>query len=1117
MAGVFAGDVGRHLGRIFGGGSAVGLTDGELLERFAHRRDESAAAAFEIILARHGAMVLAVCRQVLGDEHAAEDAFQATFLVLVRRAGTLRVRAPGSIGPWLHGVAYRIAIKARQGAARGRARERRAARPEVGEISAAIEQAELQALLHEEIDRLPAKYRAPIVLCYFEGRTHDEAAAALRWPVGTVRGRLARARERLRARLIRRGVTPGGWAGASLLGPIVRVEPPARLLEATVAAAIEGVPAAAVGAMASLWLTGLRLERLRLAATTLSIAVMMTGFGLTLGGAPASSPVRRPVPAHAVPAPGRPLSTSVDRPGDPLPKYARARLGSSRFDHGDSVLQVSFTPDGSSLVAVDGFGTVRVWDAASGRTVRAIGGPPTKFRQIALSPDGRSLATVEDPGQLRLWDLATGRERRRWHAIEGVGRGLTFSPDGRTIAAELSAYDQNNKEQHAIILWDLDAPTEHRRRIAGDWRDLWGLAFTPDGKGLVTGSNDTESRIVGEKPERGSTRVWDVATGRERLRFPVEGFHVRSIAISPDGKLVAAGVSDQTIRIYDLTTGRERTPRLGQERALGPQQQAAGLAPVLQPKGAGPVLGYNEPLVMTCLAFSPDGSILASGSRGPGDTASSSLAEVYLWDVANGRELRHFPAHQGQVQSLSFSPDGRTLASTGVEPMIRLWDVATGRETFPPSGHRSWIRKLVVSPADGTVFTAGQDGTVRRWNPASGRELDVFARFPAPIDAMAFAPDGRALLLGGQSGVLALWSVAERREIRQFARADGRTDIHHVAFSPDGKTVASERRIWDAATGQVLVTLRDQDPQNHRFANFFPIFYSPDGRQIITAETKGVRVWDIASGQEVRWVIRYDRFHFYATALSPDGRLLARGGLKAPLRGIEDYAIRLIEVASGREVATLTGHEEGTRGLAFSPDGRLLASGSGSNQSSHDATVRVWDTASGRELRRLEGHLAGVNAIAFAPDGRSVASASADATALVWDISDLTSSPPAARPIPPEVLKARWDELAGDDARAAYRAAWALSVPSAVAFLREQLRPATLPDPEGVPAASGPIAPPDVLRTLRAVAALERVGTSEARAVLERMAQGSPGAIPTRDARSALDRLSRRSEARADP
>ena len=676
---------------------------------------------------------------------------------------------PGSLGPWLHGVAYRIALKARQGAARRRARERRAVVPAVERGLDAIEHDELQVLLHEEVNRLPAKYRASVVLCYFEGRTHDEAAAALHWPVGTVRGRLARARDLLRVRLTRRGLAQSGWIGTTLLEPIARIEPPARLREATVTAAINGMPAAAVGAMAKVMLRSLVPARLGLTAAVSSIALMMAGFGFVLSGERAPQASRWSDPAPPPIAAARPRPS----PSDPLPKYARARFGSTRFDHGDSILQVFCTPDGSSLVAIDDFGCVRVWDVASGRTVRAIGGPPAQFRQIALSHDGRSLATVEDPGQLRVWDLATGRERRRWHAIEGFGRGLTFSPDGRTVAAERSTLDPANKEQHAIILWDLDSTTEHRRRIAGDWRDLWGLAFTPDGKGLVTGSNDTESRIVGEKPEKGSTRVWDVATGQERLRFPVEDFHVRSIAVSPDGKLVAAGVADQTIRIYDLTTGRERTPRLGQERALGPQQQAA--RPVLKPqrKEVGSGRGYSEPFVMTCLAFSPAGSILASGSRGPGDTASSSLAEVYLWDVAQGKELRHFPAHQGQIQSLSFSPDGRTLATTGIEPMIRLWDVATGRETFPPSGHRTWIRKLVISPADGTVFTAGQDGTIRRWDSASGRELDLFARFPAPIDAMAFAPDGQTLVVGGQSGVMALWSVAQRREIRRFARVEG--------------------------------------------------------------------------------------------------------------------------------------------------------------------------------------------------------------------------------------------------------------------------------------------------------------------------------------------------------
>jgi WD40 repeat protein len=702
-------------------------------------------------------------------------------------------------------------------------------------------------------------------------------------------------------------------------------------------------------------------------------------------------------------------------------------------------------------------------------------------------------------------DMASGRERRRWHAIKGFGGCLTFSPDGRTVAAGLSIFDQaNKKEEHAIILWDLDAPTERRRQFAGDWRDLRGLVFTPDGGRLVTTSNDTESRVVGEKPEKGSTRLWDVATGRVQRRYPVEGFDVQSVAVSPDGKLLAAGVSDQTIRLYDLTTGRQRTRTLGQDHALRPK-------PLV--KDAKRDIGHRDPLVMRCLAFSPDGSILASGCRGTGNTGSTFITEVYLWDVAEGKELRHFPAHQGWVSAVSFSPDGRTLATTGPEPMIRLWDVATGREVFPQSGHRSGIRYLIVSPADATIFTAGTDGTIRHWDSTTGRELDVIARFANSAHTMAISPDGKTLPVSGYlGGRFALWSIAERREIRSLPRIEPRNPVRHVAFSPDGKSVASERRIWDTATGKVLVTFRDRDEQNNRDSNFFPIFYSPDRKQLIEAENQGVRIWDIASGREARWAVRSE-INFDVAALSRDGHYLATGGVVALNGRQDDSSIHLWELASGQEVATLVGHEASTHVLTFSPDNRLLGSCSGDWRTGNDATVRIWDVATGRELHRFRGHLGQANGLAFTPDGRSVVSGSRDATVIVWDVSDLADHTKAAHSIRAEELKSWWGELAGHDARAAHRAGWALSVPSAVGFLREHIQPARSADPEGIPAANGPIAPPEVLRTLRAIAAVERIGTPEARAALEQMARGNPDAMATRDAKSALDRLNGQREA----
>jgi RNA polymerase sigma factor (sigma-70 family) len=1072
MAGASAGDIGRQLGRLFGTGTAVGLTDGELIRQFAARRDESAEAAFETILARHGAMVLSVCRQVLGDPHAAEDAFQATFLVLVRRAGSLRVREPGSIGPWLYGVAYRIALKARQAAGRRRARERRVARPTVAITPVALEDGEFRAMLHDEVNRLPTKYQAPVVLCYFEGRSHDEAAAALGWPIGTVHSRLNRARDRLRSRLTRRGLAPAGLAGGSLLESIARAEVPAALRTATVAAAIAGETAPAIAAMVKLLLRSLLLARVKMVATALGVILMASSVGLTLRDSPASQP-----PPSRGPDPPR---TAVDRFGDRLPEFAHTRMGTIRFHDGNSVRKVLHTPDGKLLVTL-AHGIIRVWEAATGRLLRDVGDSKIHVWGIALSPDGKTLATIELPSRLRLWDLATGRERRRWHEVKDQEyRDLAFAPDGQKVAVSVRRYDpENDKYENFIDLWDAVVPSEHRRRIVGDWLMLRDLAFSPDGKLLATASDDSRSPRADEKPAKGSTRLWDITTGQERRRFPVEGGHVQSLAFSPGGRLLAAAATDGTTRLYDLTTGQERTLRSRPEPASLPSQ----------------------PEVTGCLAFSPDGSILAAGSAGSDNPGDAALATIHLWDVIRGQEVRRIPAHPRWVASLSFAPDGQTLASTGAEPVIRIWDVATGREAFPQSGHRSAVRSLAACPADGTVFTGGSDGTIRQWDPASGREIGIIARFADLRDSWALAPDGKTLLVGGGSGgAIALWSVADRREIRRFPQIKIWNPLH-FDWSPDGKTTIAEGhkrgRAWDVATGQVVVELQNPDPL-HPLDGNSPIFYSPDGRQVITVGRGGARNWDATTGKEVGWAIRSDHIHA-PVVISADRRFLATGGLV--VRGRIDPPIRLWELISGQEVVTLPGHGQSTRGLALSLDGRLLVSciEEEENESTSGPSVRVWDLVSARELRRFRGHRGAVNAVAFTPDGRSVVTGSEDATALVWDVSDLIPQR-QPEPLTAESLRARWDELAGIDARAAYRAAWTLSVPSAVAFLRDHLKPAT---------AAEPITSPEVLRTLRAITALERIRTPEARAVIERLAQDDQGAIATREARSTLDRLDR--------
>ena len=236
MASGHPGDAVRQINRLFRDGTAAGLTDGQLLERFTTRRAEAAEAAFEALVGRHGPMVLRVCRGVLRDPHDVEDAFQATFLVLVKKAHAIGER--DLLAPWLYGVARRVALKARGVVARRNRREGGIVDDPPADVAEGP-WLDLRPMLHEELDRLPEKYRKPVVLCHLQGLTHAEAARELAWPVGTVSVRLARARKLLKERLGRRGLTVTasvGFAGLTLEGASAAV--PESLIRSTARAAL---------------------------------------------------------------------------------------------------------------------------------------------------------------------------------------------------------------------------------------------------------------------------------------------------------------------------------------------------------------------------------------------------------------------------------------------------------------------------------------------------------------------------------------------------------------------------------------------------------------------------------------------------------------------------------------------------------------------------------------------------------------------------------------------------------------------------------------------------------------------------------------------------------------
>jgi RNA polymerase sigma-70 factor (ECF subfamily) len=310
------------LGSLFHAGTCAGLTDGELLERYTTRRGIIAEAAFTALVERHGPSVLRLCRGVLRDRHAAEDAFQATFLVLARRAGSIRRKE--SVGPWLRGVALRVAGCARSAEAR-RQRHERAAAAFAPESFRADEPADGTVALLEELGRLPEKFRAPLVLCYLEGMNHDDVAVSLGWPLGTVRSRLARGRERLRLRLARRGLAPAlaAWATTSAREASAAV-PPGLVQAATQAAVGEpGFVTVSVTTLAEEVLRIMTWMKLKvIGASVLAVGFAAAGAGVVAQqaegrGNPATAPPRaEPVPA----TPGR-----LPEAGGNPPQALRAR------------------------------------------------------------------------------------------------------------------------------------------------------------------------------------------------------------------------------------------------------------------------------------------------------------------------------------------------------------------------------------------------------------------------------------------------------------------------------------------------------------------------------------------------------------------------------------------------------------------------------------------------------------------------------------------------------------------------------------------------------------------------------------------------------------------------